>query len=138
MRPSLQPQEERSLAQLFSDLTYESSELVRKEIQLAKAEFSESVAEMKTGVVAMTLGAPLLFAGFLVLLLAAVLGLDEALHRPWLSALIVGGTATIVGAVALLVGRSRVAKVDVTPERSARSLREDKEMVKSHVSSETH
>jgi hypothetical protein len=134
MNPSLQPQEERSLKQLFSDLTYESSELVRKEIQLAKAEFSESVSELKTGVAAMAISAPLLFAGFLVLLVAAVLGLDEALHRPWLSALVVGGAVTVLGAVALLVGRSRVAKVDVTPERSARSLRDDKEMVQSHVS----
>jgi len=66
MNPSLQPQEQRSLAQLFSDLTYESSELVRKEIQLAKAELSESVSELKAGVVAMTLSAPLLFGGFLV------------------------------------------------------------------------
>jgi len=138
MNPSLQPQEQRSLAQLFSDLTYESSELVRKEIQLAKAELSESVSELKAGVVAMTLSAPLLFGGFLVLLLAAVLGLNEALHRPWLSALIVGGVVTVLGLIALLAGRSRVGNVDVTPARSARSLREDKDMVKSHVSSEAH
>jgi hypothetical protein len=34
-------QEEKSLGELFSDLTRESSELVRQEVKLAKAELSQ-------------------------------------------------------------------------------------------------
>ncbi len=138
MRPSVQSPEERSLAQLFSDLTSESADLVRKEIQLARAEFSEAIAELKSGVLAMTLSAPLLFAGFLVLLAAAVLGLDVVLQRTWLSALIVGAVVTIAGAIALFAGRRGVRKVEIKPERTISSLRDDREMVRSHVSSDGH
>ncbi|HEY8515331.1 MAG TPA: phage holin family protein [Candidatus Binatia bacterium] len=131
-------EEQRSLGQLFSDLTRESSELVRKEIELARLELMESVAELKSGVTSLVIALPLMWGGFLVLLFAAVLGLDQALHRMWLSALIVGGVVLVLGAIALLVGRGRLKKVDVTPERTVASLREDKEMVQRHVRAGAH
>ncbi|MEW6272696.1 MAG: phage holin family protein [Thermodesulfobacteriota bacterium] len=135
----MQPNEEqRSLGQLFSDLTRESSELVRKEIELARLEFTQSISDLKTAVASMVIAVPLLFAGFLVLLLAAVFGLDQVLHRLWLSALIVGALVLAAGAVALLVGRGRMKRVDVKPERTVASLREDKEMVQRHVGAGAH
>ena len=135
----MQPQEDqRSLAQLFSDLTHESSELVRKEIELAKLELVESVSQLKAGAASMALAVPVLFAGFLVLLLAAVLALDVALQKPWLSALLVGGAVTLIGIVALLVGRARIKRVDVTPQRSVESLQDDKELVRRHLGSDPH
>lgn len=126
---------ERSLPELFSDVTRESSELVRKEIELAKLEVTEGIAALKSGAVQMLLALPLLWAGFLFTLAAAVLALDTQLQRPWLSALVVGITVLLGGVVALLVGRSQFDTKDILPERSIASLREDKEMLQEHVGS---
>lgn len=126
--------DERSLTDLFSDVTKESSDLVRKQIELAKLEFSEKISELKSGVIGMLIAAPLLYAGLLFLLVAAVLGIDTRLQTPWLSALLVGGGVTAIGAVALIAGRERVEQTDPTPQRTVESLREDTQMVKHHLS----
>jgi uncharacterized membrane protein YqjE len=139
MRPTLHGYEDqRTLAQLFSDLTHESSELVRKEVELAKLELAESVSELKTGIASMMISVPVLFAGLLCVVFAGVLALDEALHRPWLSALLVGVALMAAGAIALLGGRAKLARTDVKPQRSVASLRDDKEMVQRHVGSDPH
>jgi hypothetical protein len=79
----------------------------------------------------MAIGGVVAFGGFLVLLVAAVLGLDLVLRTPWLSALIVGGVAVALGAVLLAVGKSRMT--ELAPERSLRSLRRDTELVQEHL-----
>jgi hypothetical protein len=126
---------ERSLPELFSDVTRESADLVRKEIELAKLEVTEGITALKSGALQMLLALPLLLGGFLVLLAAAVFGLDTQLQRPWLSALVVGIAVLLGGGVALLVGRSQLDKKDILPDRSIASLREDKEMLQEHVGS---
>ena len=88
-------QEERSLTQLFSDATREASELVRNEIELARLELQENLSRLKAGALGMALAVPLLFGGFLVLLFAAVLALDEVMQRPSLSAAVVGIAAAL-------------------------------------------
>jgi hypothetical protein len=127
--------QERSLPELFSDVTRESSDLVRKEVELAKLEIMAGVSDLKTGAVQLGFAVPLLFGGFLILLVGAVLALDTVLHRPWLSAVAVGAVVVLAGAVALLLGRSNIEKSDIVPQRSLESLREDKEMIQEHVGS---
>lgn len=124
---------ERSLPELFSDATRESSDLILKEIELAKLEISENIAALKTGAVQLLVALPLIFGGFLVVLAAAVLGLDLWLQRPWLSALIVGVSVVVAGLAAVAAGRARLASEEIVPQRSLESLREDKEMIQEHV-----
>jgi hypothetical protein len=126
-------QDERSLSELFSDATRESSELVRKEIELAKLEITDTIAQVKAGIVSLMIAVPLLFAGLLVLLVAVVLGIDRFLQQPWLSALLVGSAVTLTGLLALAGGRRRVQQVDLMPHQSAESLRDDKDMLQRHL-----
>jgi len=120
-----------SIAELVSDLTRETSELVRREMELARLAMSQAITRVETGMSSMALGGIVALAGFLVLLAAAVLGLDLVVHTPWLSALIVGGVAVVLGAVLLALGKSRFTHL--TPERSLRSLRRDTELVEEHL-----
>ena len=120
-----------TLTQLVSDLTRETSELIQREVELARLELSQAVARVQAGVSAMAIGGVFALAGFLVLLAAAVLGLDIVLQTPWLSALIVGGVAVALGAGLLIAGKSRMTRL--TPERSLRSLRRDTELVQEHL-----
>ena len=120
-----------SIAGLMSDLTRETSELLRQEMELTRLETSQAITRLETGLSSMAIGGVVTWAGFLVLLAAAVLGLDLAVQKPWLSALIVGGVAAALGAVLLALGKSRLTHL--TPERSLRSLRRDTELVREHL-----
>src|SRR5689334_20340331 len=95
-----------SIAELVADLTRETSELVQREMELGRLEMSQAITRVETGVSSLALGGIVALGGFLVLLAAAVLGLDLVVHTPWLSALIVGGVAVVLGAVLLALGKS--------------------------------
>jgi hypothetical protein len=126
----------RSLSQLFSDLTAESTALVRKEVELAKAEVGEKVNQVTTAGIALAAGGALLFAGLIVLLFAAVFGLAlllEPTSPPALSALIVAIVTMIIGGIALMIGRNRLKASNLAPRRTTESLRRDKDLVKEHV-----
>ncbi|CAI8949810.1 protein of unknown function [Methylocaldum szegediense] len=127
-----------SLAGLITDFTRELSTLVRQEGQLMKAELSEKVSEAGAGVGSLTIGGAILFAGFLILLLAAVAALNDALgsfavDNPWLSPLIVGSIVAIIGVVLLQKGRSNLKAKNLVPKKSGDSLRRDSEVLREHL-----
>ena len=125
----------RSLVGLFSDLLRESSTLVQEEAALAKAEISEKVSQLGSGAAA--IGAAILFAGFIVLLFAAVNALAMFLppeHAAWLAPLVIGLIVMIVGYIALSKGRKEFKAESLKPSRTMDSLRRDTELVKGHLS----
>ena len=52
---------------------------------------------------------------------------------PWLSALIIGGIIALVGVVLLLRGVNNIQNLNVVPERTAETIREDVNIVKEKV-----
>jgi len=128
---------ERSLFALFSDLWRETSTLVHEEAELAKAEMSEKVSQLSTGVVELAIGGLIVFAGFIVTLIALSNGLAHFLpeeQADWLAPLIVGVVVMVFGIISLLRGRSNMKAQNLTPERTMESLRRDARMVKGHAS----
>jgi hypothetical protein len=128
--------DDRSIGQLLADLSNESTALVRNEIDLAKAEISEKVTQVGLAVAALAAGGLVLFAGFLVLLDAAVFGLSKVLEPygwPALAALIVAVATMIIGAIILMIGKSSLKPENLSPRRTAESLRRDTQMVKEQV-----
>jgi hypothetical protein len=128
--------DDRSIGRLLTDLSTETTALLRGEIDLAKAEVSEKVSQAAMAVAALAAGALVLFAGFLVLLDAAVFGLGRVLEPyglPALAALIVAIGTMIIGLIILLIGRSALKAENLAPRRTAESLRRDREFVKEQV-----
>jgi uncharacterized membrane protein YqjE len=128
--------DQRSIGRLLTDLSTETTALLRGEIDLAKAELSEKVSQAAMAVAALAAGALVLFAGFLVLLDAAVFGLGRVLEPyglPALAALIVAIGTMIVGLIILLISRSALKAENLAPRRTAESLRRDREFVKEQV-----
>lgn len=122
---------QRSLRELLSVLTRRTGDLVRQEVALAKAELSEKASQAGAGVAMLAAGALVAFAGLIVLLGAATFALVEfALMAPWLAATIVGGVVLVLGIVLLVVGRGRLKPANLTPSRTARSLKRDSELLK--------
>lgn len=126
----------RSLMGLFADLWRETQTLVHQEAQLAKAELSQKVSQVATGAGEIAAGGAVLFAGFIVLLFAAVGALELMLdteHSVWLSPLIVGLVVMIIGYVLLSRGRKQITAEKLTPDRTMQSLQRDARLAKEHA-----
>jgi peptidoglycan/LPS O-acetylase OafA/YrhL len=121
-----------SIADLLRELGRQARILIGEELALARAEINEKIAAATGWSSLIALGAGLVFAGLLVLLAAAVLGLSLALP-PWLAALIVGGATILFGVLCALIGRQRLASLDLLPERTLQTLREDLDWARSKV-----
>ncbi|TDX31633.1 putative superfamily III holin-X [Modicisalibacter xianhensis] len=123
------------LGSLVSNLTDEVRTLIRGEVRLAQAEMTEKASQASKGAGSIAAAGAVLFSGFLVLLAAAVYGLDTVIDygsTPWLSALIVGGVVLIIGAILLQAGRKKLKRLQLAPERTMASFRNDKDLARHH------
>jgi len=120
--------ESESTSALLKRLMDGLSTLFRKEIALARSEISDAASSAKQGVIAMVSGGFVLFAGFIILLLAIVFALAQVLSF-WLSALIVGGIVMLIGFVMVQGGKKKLQPASFKPERTAASLEKDKEAI---------
>src|SRR4051812_46456911 len=91
------PKNERSLGELFAELSRETSTLVRSEVALAKAELTEKAAQAGRSSAMVAVGGALAHAGLLVIIAAIVLLLVQAGLTSWLAAGIVGIVVAGVG-----------------------------------------
>jgi hypothetical protein len=118
----------RALPALFKDLINEATTLFQQEVALAKAEIGEKVTQVTAGIGSIKAGAAILYVGFLYLLLAGIVALNNV-WPAWASCLVVGGAAVIVGAIMLAVGRSRLKRQNLAPKRTVETLEEDRDMI---------
>lgn len=124
------------LLSLFSDLWRETSTLVHDEAELAKAELSEKVSQMQTGAGEMAVAGGVMFAGFLVVLFAAVGALElliDSPHALWIAPLVVGVVVMIVGYALLKRGQHQVKPQNLAPERTLQAMRDDANMARRHA-----
>jgi hypothetical protein len=114
----------RSLGDLFKELSRETGTLVRKEMELATTEMTAKVRHASAHAATVAAGGALAHAGLLVLIASVVIGLSQMGVTPWLSALIVG-LATI-GAGYLLVSRglANLRRTSVAPTNAIESMKE--------------
>lgn len=125
-----------SVSGLFSELWRHSTALVQEEVELAKAELSEKTTHAAVSASAIAIGGAVLFAGFIVLLLAAVNALGPLLPPDiagWLAPGIVGLVVIVIGFVMVSGGIKALDMKKLAPRRTMESLRRDTNMVKEHV-----
>jgi hypothetical protein len=114
----------RSLGDLFAELSRETGQLVRKEFELASTEMTAKVKTAGVHVAVAAAGGALVHAGLLVLLAAIVIGLSEVVE-PWLSALIVGVLTMIIGYVLVNRGLAGLRDTRMVPTQTIETLKED-------------
>jgi len=131
--PNTTPENETSAVGLIRQLAHEVPALLTKELALAKAEIKETVETAKAGVAAVGMGAIVMFAGLIIVLLAAVYALANIM-QPWLAALIVGAVAMVVGFIMIQSGKKQFDASNLTPERTVNSLQKDKDAIQRKVS----
>lgn len=128
---------ERSIGELFKDLSSETSMLIRQEMALARAELTEKGKEAGKGA-GLFGGAGvvgLLAAGALTA--AIILLLDEVMAS-WLAALIVALVYAAVAAVLALRGKQEIQDAaPPVPEQTVDSVKEDVAWAKTRARSAT-
>jgi hypothetical protein len=115
----------RSIGDLLAELSRETSQLVRKEVELATTEMTAKAKKAGGHVGVAAAGGALAHAGLLVFLAALVLGLSEAGVAPWLSALIISLLTIGLGYLLLNRGLAALRTTSVAPTRAMESLKED-------------
>ncbi len=126
------PSEDRTLGDLFSDLSRDFRTLVRQEIDLAKVESTEKAKKAAKHVGFIAAGGFVAYAGFVVLLVGVAYLLGTFLPM-WLAALIVGAAAAVAGYALVQSGLSGLKNTDFSLKHTAESIKEDQEWLKQEV-----
>jgi hypothetical protein len=121
------PSADRSLGELFSELTRDLSALFHQEIALAKVELKQTATKAGKGVGYLAGGAILAYTGFLALIAALIIGLGQAGLPWWLSAFIVGIVVAGAGGYLIWTGLNNLKQVQIAPQNTIETLKEDAE-----------
>jgi hypothetical protein len=126
--------QERSIGELFGQLSQDMTLLVRQEVQLARSEMSEKVSRLTANLVSVIAGGFVAYIGALALVAALILALhDLAQISPWVSALIVGVVLAGAGYAMLHRGLAELKRVDLAPRRTVENIKDDVQAIKSDV-----
>ncbi len=120
---------DKSIGELFTDLTQGVSTLVRQEVQLAKTEISEHISAGVKGIGFLIVAGCLAFVGFQALVAAAILGLSLVV-APWLAAMIVAVALLLVAGVLVPSALSGLKKMAAPPKKTIETLKEDAQWIK--------
>jgi uncharacterized membrane protein len=124
--------EARGLTDLIAQLGGDLAALVRKESELVRAEVAEKLNAAGKAVADIAAGGLLLIAALLVLLQALVLALSKVMDPIW-AALLVGLTVAAVGFLLVRAGMKAVSLTGLKPDRTARQLKKDAELMKGNA-----
>src|SRR5919106_3184080 len=111
--------QERSIGELFGQLTQDMTLLVRQEIQLARVEMSDKISKVTTNVISVATGGFVAYLGGLALVAALILAIRDLanISLAW-SAFIVGAVLAIIGYVMLQRGLKEPKAGELAPRRS--------------------
>jgi anaerobic C4-dicarboxylate transporter len=124
--------DERSLGELFTELTQEARTLVQQEIALAKTELSQKAAVVGRDIAFLAAGAAVAYAGLLAILAAIIIGLATIMPA-WLAALLVGIIVAGLGYLLVQKGQSDLKRQNLMPHQTIQTLKEDSEWMKEQL-----
>ena len=126
-------QPDKSLGELFSDLTGDLGRLMRQEVALARTEAKEEIGRASKAGAMLAVGGLIAYLALMFASFALAWLLDDVMPRS-LAFLIVGVVHAIVAAVLLMQGRNRMREVSPVPQQTVETLKEDVEWAKAQRS----
>jgi len=121
----MQAPNEKSLGELFADLSRDTAALVRKEVELARTEMSTKASRFTRHAAYIAVGGAVLYAGVLALVAAAVIILEAVGLTWWASALIVGIVVALVGYLFVQRGLSALQRDSLAPTETIETMKEN-------------
>lgn len=130
--------DDRSIGDLFSELTSETTTLVKQEIRLVKAEATQEAKAAGAAIGSAVAGGAVAYTGLITLVIGLGWGLGkllgEDLDMIWLGLLIVGGIVALIGFVLLKKGLDKIKDLSSAPlDTTIQTLQEDKQWLKAQT-----
>jgi sulfite exporter TauE/SafE len=125
-----QVKDDRSLGELFAELSAETSTLMRKEIELARHELTRSVTVVARNSALIAAGGVIAYAGAIVALIGIAWALVDAGLPRWVGFVLIGAAVILLGIGVALWARQSMNKVSILPERTVGTIRDDVEWAK--------
>jgi uncharacterized membrane protein YqjE len=126
------PQIHRSIPEVLQDIVDNLREIIRSEFRLAKAELKEEASRASKPVATFGMGLVFGFYGIGFLLLSLVYWLTT-LMAVWLAALLIGAGLAIVAIALMSSSGKKLKRVNPTPEKTIRSLKENVQWAKDPI-----
>ena len=121
---------DRSLGELFSDLSQQTAELIRQEMRLAKAELGEKLSDVGRHAMMIGLAAVFGLAAVLAVTAAITLLLIELGMQPWIASVITAAAMAIMAFGFAQSGISALRKKNLAPVETMHSLKETTQWLK--------
>ncbi|HET6732222.1 phage holin family protein [Mycobacterium sp.] len=118
------PATDSSIGELMSQLSSQTSRLIRDEMRLAQKEFQESAKHAGIGAGLFSVAGLLAFFGLATFIAAAVAGLSLVMPV-WAAALVVGVVLFIAAGIAALVGRGQAQEATPATPRTVETVKAD-------------
>jgi type IV secretory pathway TrbD component len=128
----MQEKDDRSIGELFSELSRETTALLRQEVQLAKAEMTQKASRVGKNVGFLVVGGVVAYTGVLALVAAGIILLGQVIPY-WLSALIFGLVIAAVGLFLVVKGANTLRQEDPAPRETVETLKEDSQWLKNQT-----
>ena len=127
--------DDRSIGDLFSELTTETTTLVKQEIRLVKAEATQEAKEAGTAIGAAVAGGAVAYTGLIALVIGLGWGLGQLigddLELVWLGITLAGIAVAVIGYVMLKKGLDQIKALSHNPlDTTTQTLQEDKQWIK--------
>ena len=116
------PYADASLGELFSRFARDVGLLVRQEAQLGRKDFVHGAKEASREIGLIAGGGILAHIGLLALVTGVVLALGRAMPY-WGAALLVGAVLVGAGIALIMIGRKRLQRVELAPNRTIESVK---------------
>jgi len=125
--------DERTLGEMFAELSRETRTLVQQELQLAKTELTEKASKLGKGAGLIVGGGLIAYGGLLAIIAALVLITIALGVPPWAAALVGGVLAAGIGYLLIRSGFAALKPQGLTPRKTIDTLKEDAQWLKAQV-----
>jgi Putative Actinobacterial Holin-X, holin superfamily III len=117
---------EPTLTQLVNGLVSDATLLLRQELALAKYEIYEEAGKTKAAVASLGVGIGIAAVGGLLLIIMLVHLLRALTDWPlWMCYGVVGGVCAIVGVVLLYKGKQQLSQIEMVPQQTVETMKEN-------------
>jgi uncharacterized membrane protein YqjE len=135
------PTDNESLPNLFGRLGDDVMQLFNSQLALFKVEIKEEANAYARGITMIAIGAVIATIGFALLNVAIAFGVSTLFAQANFSQpasyalgfVVTGGFYLLVGAVVVMLMKSRLSKQELVPQRTVQELRKDKQWLKNEL-----
>ena len=125
--------DERTLGEMFAELSRETRTLVQQELELVKTEITEKASAMGKGAAFIVAGGLIAYAGLLAIVAAIVLVLIAIGLPAWVAAFVGGLLVAGIGYLLIRSGLAALKPQELAPRKTIETLKEDAQWLKAQT-----